>query len=972
MTEVIIQSTDQTEVIISSGGAPGTQGWSPVVADEAYGDGGIVQRIVNWVGGTGVMPPVGGYIGPDGIVDDPADAVNIATAINEASQAAVAYIQAQAVIAGDAQVARVEETGDEEVARILATGAAVVEQALNIGLFVDLGTKTPPSFMTIITTSGHTVAGLGAAQYVRLPAGTYGATSYRTQTADGAWWQLYAETEVWITQFGAQGLGASFDDYPAIQAAIDWATFAAIRDEYASSYTVKVPLTNAFWRVSQTIILDRNVRLQGACPSGRGSTAVKIQGDDGIGAVLWVRHPGGASAPPSYLPVPATGNWGSGRSIVEHLSFTPRNVGMVDYGIVANNPCELHDLSLQNFRLAGVFFHAQSSGNALFGDPNGTGGSGTMYGNTNGSFINKVWVRDTREGHGFAMSGNNAQIMTFMNCDVSGCSGAGFRDNSAIGNIFINCHSAQCSYKTFVEGTTIGLNGTFATADDWTFGAGWTLGTNQAVSAGGALLTQTLGSLVAAQQYAIRFEVQGYVSGVMRPAIIGATTVTATEMYRFNPDGSLSYQGAVNGNGVYYAIITAPTAPTAYAFNGSPTASVFNGAITDVQIYPITFYSSISQHTASNANKPGTGANWRDNWGTVTASVPDAVWTLGTSYRTTGGINIVETAGNNPAVFAHYSEGGIEIGIVPRGNTALFGGTAVGYGRVLYPTNNSNNVKTFGGTLVDTPPQWRNVGAVSGYAYGSGLGSTRETPLFLAMGHSDDDPVNYTTRVQLNYSVVRHAYEMVHGSTQVWKITGTGWSTDAFSGAGLMFAQNGIVFGPRAIRLRSGVSQAAVSGAVTRGDYYLYFQPTTEGYGGAVVTTGGTVGTDAVVCNFAPIFDTNTAPARSKQVSLTMAAGATTDLNVTMPSGAIVLGYTAETQVAFTGSPTTINLRMGSTVGGAQYVADTDVKAQGWYDLIALYAGRRPATTLRIRITASGGTPADIAGTVIVRILYRV
>lgn len=69
-------------VIIDSNGAPGApgeqgnDGWSPVFA--VVSDGARrVQRVVSWVGGTGVMPAVGKYVGVGGFVTDIADGIDI-------------------------------------------------------------------------------------------------------------------------------------------------------------------------------------------------------------------------------------------------------------------------------------------------------------------------------------------------------------------------------------------------------------------------------------------------------------------------------------------------------------------------------------------------------------------------------------------------------------------------------------------------------------------------------------------------------------------------------------------------------------------------------------------------------------------------------------------------------------------------------------------------------------------------------
>lgn len=89
-----------------------------------------------------------------------------------------------------------------------------------------------------------------------------------------------------------------------------------------------------------------------------------------------------------------------------------------------------------------------------------------------------------------------------------------------------------------------------------------------------------------------------------------------------------------------------------------------------------------------------------------------------------------------------------------------------------------------------------------------------------------------------------------------------------------------------------------------------------------------------------------------------------------MPTGSVVTNYYFETAVAIPGTPTNTNLRLGSSANGQQYVADTDVKAQGFINATVVYAGRNPATTVHYTVASSGGTAADQDGTVLVHVQY--
>lgn len=90
----------------------------------------------------------------------------------------------------------------------------------------------------------------------------------------------------------------------------------------------------------------------------------------------------------------------------------------------------------------------------------------------------------------------------------------------------------------------------------------------------------------------------------------------------------------------------------------------------------------------------------------------------------------------------------------------------------------------------------------------------------------------------------------------------------------------------------------------------------------------------------------------------------------TMPTGSVVTNYYLETATTIPGTPTTTNLRLGSAANGQQYVADVDVKAQGFIDATVVYAGRNPATTVHYTVASSGGTAASQDGDILVHVQY--
>jgi hypothetical protein len=108
-----------------------------------------------------------------------------------------------------------------------------------------------------------------------------------------------------------------------------------------------------------------------------------------------------------------------------------------------------------------------------------------------------------------------------------------------------------------------------------------------------------------------------------------------------------------------------------------------------------------------------------------------------------------------------------------------------------------------------------------------------------------------------------------------------------------------------------------------------------------------------------------------KKVTVTVVNGAAAG-TFTLPTGTVVEHYYIDTPTAIPGTPTNTNLRLGSAANGEQYVADVDVKAQGWINATVVYAGRKPATTIHYTVASSGGTTASQDGDVVLYVAYAV
>ncbi len=115
-----------------------------------------------------------------------------------------------------------------------------------------------------------------------------------------------------------------------------------------------------------------------------------------------------------------------------------------------------------------------------------------------------------------------------------------------------------------------------------------------------------------------------------------------------------------------------------------------------------------------------------------------------------------------------------------------------------------------------------------------------------------------------------------------------------------------------------------------------------------------------------------------KPVTIT-STGTTTDFFVDLPVGSFLQTILVFTPTAATGTPTNANLTVGKTLGGAEYVAATDIKAAGKIaltfantnlaDMVNLPAtagltgvGGTSLSRVYLRLTFVGGTAPTLTG----------
>lgn len=119
---------------------------------------------------------------------------------------------------------------------------------------------------------------------------------------------------------------------------------------------------------------------------------------------------------------------------------------------------------------------------------------------------------------------------------------------------------------------------------------------------------------------------------------------------------------------------------------------------------------------------------------------------------------------------------------------------------------------------------------------------------------------------------------------------------------------------------------------------------------------------------------TNTSPVQLAEiVPISVAAALTTDIGpVYIPANSTVIGMTTFTGTAFTGA--TVTISVGSTLGGAEYVAATTIKAAGTFahTLVAGALGNAATAGSGLMNTAADATVSGLAGVPTTPIYVRI
>ena len=333
----------------------------------------------------------------------------------------------------------------------IESDALLFEKTVTIGTLADLRAETTISSTVYVT--GYHTAGDGAFgsnifywDETSVEDDNGGTIIKLTSITTGRYKLKFSEA-VNVKWFGAKGDGVT-DDLLAINSAIRLEALNTIRSEYASSHSVYLPNTNNFYRVSDTIYVNRTVKIYSDTPPMlKNGYTTMIKGDAGLNAIIVFLQAGGASAPDEYETTDIGLDYGAVRSQMINVSVQPINKYMVKYGVVHNTVVFFENVTSSYFSSYGFFAKAGTGGPISNMFLESTYDAVTnLYGNTNSSrYFNCIGYFNSK--HGFVSSGTNSGTITYEKCDASQNKGAGFVDDTSIGCEYIACHTAQNVFK---------------------------------------------------------------------------------------------------------------------------------------------------------------------------------------------------------------------------------------------------------------------------------------------------------------------------------------------------------------------------------------------------------------------------------------------------------------------------------------------------------------------------------------------
>lgn len=278
--------------------------------------------------------------------------------------------------------------------------------------------------------------------------------------SNGTRWKRVYSGGVDVRWFGAVGdgtnhqLSAYFASLAAAQAiyphvtaltqSIDWAAFQAAHNSLGIGVTsiggeIAVPATKYGYYLSDTLQIRKRVTVRGANRGEQQTTS----------AARLIFPPNTTGIRLYSVLDPANGtSEGADFSNLKALNLWCNNKAgsSTGHGIESTCAIVMEDVVARDFAQHGVYVHGQT----------GTG----AYGNVDCSRL--VGVRCvTNGGDGIHLNGNDANVITLINCSCANNAGYGYYDNAAYCNTYIGCHEAGNTTGSYYNLNSTGLGGVY-------------------------------------------------------------------------------------------------------------------------------------------------------------------------------------------------------------------------------------------------------------------------------------------------------------------------------------------------------------------------------------------------------------------------------------------------------------------------------------------------------------------------------
>jgi hypothetical protein len=274
--------------------------------------------------------------------------------------------------------------------------------------------------------------------------------------ASGAWVRQFTGA-LDIRWFGGTpdctAVGVGTDNAPALAAA---ATFGGV------GAFVYIP--KGKWRISSRPTFTKTIHLFGDSSSENSGIVNGVPYDAFTvydGSVLVHDTSVGG---PLCLDVTDVANASTVNFPTDYKYFSARNSTIRDIMLYGGGGTvtTAHGLEMRTYMMVTNVVIKYFAGNGVHIDAS-TSSNATPYGNADGAVLTNVKSRENKL-HAFYTRGNDANCITFLNCDGALSGGVGFLDVSALGNRYIGCHAATNNQSLLVPGNYSAAQRTYVTS----------------------------------------------------------------------------------------------------------------------------------------------------------------------------------------------------------------------------------------------------------------------------------------------------------------------------------------------------------------------------------------------------------------------------------------------------------------------------------------------------------------------------